>query len=315
MYSSIYQSISRQIDAIENMQRQFSESQYETLIRLISAQSGNIIFSGIGKSGYIAQKVASSIKSTGANALFLHASEAMHGDIGPLNNNDLAFLISNSGETPEILALQYQLKQRNIPMITLTRSHTNSVAIQADLNLIAGSAKEADPLNILPTSSTTCALIMGDAITLAIAEYHAFSSAVFANNHPHGNLGLNALKPIKTQLHAVPIITLDTPLQLVLSQLLSGHQGCVLIGEPQQLQGLITEGDLNRAISRNPHHWQNIPAKEIMSLHPITLDDQHTVHDAEQLMQQQSINTMVIVDHRNTQQVLGVYTRIYRKKI
>ncbi|SMY16426.1 KpsF/GutQ family sugar-phosphate isomerase [Photobacterium aquimaris] len=315
MYSSIYQSISRQISAITEIQRHFTESQYEALITLIRAQSGNIIFSGIGKSGYIAQKVASSIKSTGTNASFLHASEAMHGDIGPLNNNDLVFLISNSGETPEILALQSQLKQRNIPMVTLTQSHTNSVAMQADLSLIAGSSIEADHHNILPTSSTTCALIMGDAITLTIAEYHAFSTAIFTNNHPHGNLGLNALKPIKTQLHSVPIISSDTPLQQVLSQLLSGHQGCVLIGEQQKLQGLITEGDLNRTISSSPHHWQDIPAKEIMSLQPITLNEKHTVHDAEQLMQQQSINTIVIVDHHNSQQVLGVYTRIYRKKI
>ena len=307
--------MSLQINALQNMQHHFTKAQCETLMHLIANKTGQFVFSGIGKSGHIAKKITSSIKSLGIHAAFLHASEAMHGDIGPLNSNDLIFLISNSGETPEILALQSQLKHRNIPIITLTQNHTNSVAMQADLNLIAGSSIEADLHSILPTSSTSCALVMGDAITIAIAKYHAFSKNIFANNHPHGNLGLNVLKPIKTQLQSVPIINIDTPLQLVLSQLLSGHQGCVLIGKLKKLQGLITEGDLNRAISHNPHHWQDIPAKEIMSINPITLDEQHTVHDAEQLMQQQNINTIVIVDHNNTQHILGVYTRIYRKKI
>jgi arabinose-5-phosphate isomerase len=315
MHSLLSDSITLQINALQDMQRQLTATQSDVLMDLIHRQSGQIIFSGIGKSGHIAHKITSSIKSLGINATFLHASEAMHGDIGPLNRHDLAFLISNSGETAEILALQSQLKRRDIPIITLTRNHTNSVAMQADLNLIAGSSKEADPHNILPTSSTTCALVMGDAITIAIANYHVFSKTIFANNHPHGNLGLNALKPLKTQLQSVPIINTDTPLQRVLSQLLSGHQGCVLVGSQQQLQGLITEGDLNRAISHNPHHWQNIPAKEIMSVNPITLNDNHTVHDAEQLMQQHNINTIVIVYHNNTQHISGVYTRIYRKKI
>ncbi|MEC6815241.1 KpsF/GutQ family sugar-phosphate isomerase [Photobacterium toruni] len=315
MHSLISDSISLQIGALQNMQHQLTTTQSDVLMDLIQRQTGQIIFSGIGKSGHIAKKITSSIKSLGINATFLHASEAMHGDIGPLNNNDLVFLISNSGETAEILALQCQLKCRHIPMISLTRSHTNSVAIQADLNLIAGSITEADPYSILPTSSTTCALVMGDAITIAIAHYHAFSKTIFAKNHPHGNLGLNALKPLKTQLQSVPIIDQNTPLQQVLSQLLSGHQGCVLVGEQQRLQGLITEGDLNRAISHNPHHWQNIPAKEIMSTSPIILDEQHTVHDAEQVMQQHNINTIVITYHNNDQHILGVYTRIYRKKI
>lgn len=315
MYSLMSDSMSLQINALQNMQHHFTKAQCETFMHLIANKTGQFVFSGIGKSGHIAKKITSSVKSLGIDAAFLHASEAMHGDIGPLNSNDLVFLISNSGETPEILALQYQLKQRKIPTITLTRNHTNSVAMQADLNLIAGSSIEADLDGILPTSSTTCALVMGDAITIAIAKNDAFSKTVFAKNHPHGNLGLNALKPLKTQLQSVPIINIDTPLQLVLSQLLSGHQGCVLIGKLKKLQGLITEGDLNRAISRNPHHWQDIPAKEIMSINPITLDEQHTVHDAEQLMQQHNINTIVIVDHNNTQHILGVYTRIYRKKI
>lgn len=315
MHSLISDSISLQIGALQNMRRQLTTTQSEVLTTLIQHQTGQIIFAGIGKSGHIAKKIASSIKSLGINATYLHASEAMHGDIGPLNHHDLAFLISNSGETAEILALQSQLKHRHIPIVTLTRNHSNSVAMQADLNLIAGSLTEADPHNILPTSSTTCALVMGDAITIAIANYHAFSKNIFAHNHPHGNLGLHALKPIKTQLKSVPTIDKDTPLQQVLSQLLCGHQGCVLIGSQQRLDGLITEGDLNRAISHNPDHWQHIPAKEIMSTNPVTLDDSYTVHDAEQLMQQHNINTIVIVYRNDAQHILGVYTRIYRKKI
>lgn len=313
MHSELLESIRLQIEAIERMKKQFSYAQCEILMQLISEQSGQLIFTGMGKSGYIAKKIASSIRSIGVSSNFLHPAEAMHGDIGPLTEQDLVFLISNSGETPEVLALQHQLKKRNIKTISLTRNHSNSIASQSDLNLIAGSTIEADHCGILPTSSTTCALVMGDLITIAIAKNHRLTKSIFAQHHPHGNIGLNTLKPVYTQVTSVPILSKNLSLKAVLSELLSGHRGCVLIGQDNHFEGLITEGDLNRAISQHPTNWQTMKAIDIMTLNPVTLTKDYTVHDAEDLMIQHRINSIIILANENTKECLGVYTRIYRK--
>ncbi len=306
------QIIQAQIDALHTMQHKLTDTKLNQLINLCQSCSGKLILCGIGKSGYIARKIVASLISVGIDSLFLHPSEGLHGDIGNIQEKDCVLMISNSGETQELQQLQHILHQRNVKTFVFTRNLQSTLAQQATLAVYAGSYEEIDEHNLLPTCSTTCALVMGDLIVLALAMHQNWQPHVFAQHHPSGNLGTHALIPLHKMTQSAPIVSEHCPLTETLTQLLQGHCGLVLITNlKQKLQGLITEGDLSRFIQQHPDSWGHYTAQDIMMSTPQTLTMTHTVNDAEQLMREHSINAVILINDDHTP--LGVYSRLYRK--
>ncbi len=241
---------------------------------LIMACHGRVIVVGIGKSGHIGNKIAATLASTGTPSFFVHPSEASHGDLGMITPKDLVIAISNSGETPEILTILPIIKRMGVKLVSLSGKQNSSIAQQADVNIDVGVSKEACPLNLAPTASTTATLAMGDALAIAILEARNFSEQDFARSHPGGALGRRLLLYVEDIMHKgsqIPLVdetaSIDQTL-LEMSQKSLGMTG--ITDQNKQLTGVFTDGDLRRALSQH----NNINAckiGDIMTKDPMTV--------------------------------------------
>jgi arabinose-5-phosphate isomerase len=257
-------------------------------IRKAVASGNKLVLMGVGKSHYVAHKLAASFMSTGVTAIFVHPSEALHGDLGSIRPGDIAILFSKSGSTPEILGLIPFLKSRN-PIIAVTGGLTSPLARQCDFLLDASVEKEACPINMLPTASTTVALALGDALMASLAEDQGFSKQVFAGYHPGGSIGKRLNFQVKSVLnlreacaHGPASLTLREVAQKMSDKPLGAF--CALSKEGR-LEGLITEGDLRRAVARGED--MNSAASKIFNAKPITLQLDMLIDDAIASMEQQ----------------------------
>jgi arabinose-5-phosphate isomerase len=270
---------------------------FEHSCQLILNCSGRVVVVGIGKSGHIARKVAATLASTGTPAIYVHAGEANHGDIGMITKNDVVMAISNSGKTEEIINLLPFLKRNAIPVISLTGDTDSELGLASTVNLDAHVAEEACPLGLAPTSSTTAALVMGDALAMALLEARGFTQDDFASSHPGGNLGRRLLVRVKDIMHSgekIPMVKTGTPLtEALLEMSKKGFGLTTIVDSDERLKGVFTDGDLRRAID-SEKDLQTTLVDKVMSKNYKFISGNSLATEAALLMQNSNIYVLII---------------------
>lgn len=276
----------------------FIDDNFEACVQEIYSAKGRVVITGIGKSAIIANKIVATLNSTGTPSVFMHAADAIHGDLGMIQREDIVICISKSGNTPEIKVLVPLLKRRGSRLVALVSNTNSYLAEQADFVLNATIAEEACPLNLAPTTSTTVHLALGDALAVCLLELRNFSSRDFAEYHPGGSLGKQLyLKVSDIYLqHKLPAVSADTPLKDVIIEISGKRLGCTsVLGRNNNLLGIITDGDLRRMLQKNVA-LEQIVAKDIMTPNPKTIDKEEFAVKALHLMQQANITQLVVMD-------------------
>jgi arabinose-5-phosphate isomerase len=275
--------------------------------RLILGCKGRVVVTGMGKSGHVGRKIAATLASTGTPAFFVHPGEASHGDLGMILPQDVVLALSNSGETDEILFILPVIKRQGIPLIAITGNPESSLAGQADVHLDAGISAEACPLGLAPTASTTAALVMGDALAIALLEARGFTAEDFARSHPAGSLGRRLLLHIADVMHTgpgVPMVPPDATLTEALMEMTRKHLGMTAVVDAQQrLLGVFTDGDLRRALDDDGVDLRNAQVSELMTPGPKVIGADKLAIEAAQLMEKYQIHALLVVDE--AQHVVG----------
>lgn len=276
----------------------FIDDNFEACVHEIYSAKGRVVITGIGKSAIIANKIVATLNSTGTPSVFMHAADAIHGDLGMIKREDIVICISKSGNTPEIKVLVPLLKRRGSKLVALVSNTNSYLAQQADFVLNATIAEEACPHNLAPTTSTTVHLALGDALAVCLLELRNFSTRDFAEYHPGGSLGKQLyLKVSDIYLqHKLPAVSADTPLKDVIIEISSKRLGCtsVLDGN-ENLLGIITDGDLRRMLEKSIA-LNNIKASDIMTANPKTIEKDEFAVRALHLMQEANITQLVVMD-------------------
>ena len=261
---------------------------------------GKIVVIGMGKSGLIGAKIASTFSSTGTPSFFLHAAEGVHGDIGMMTHNDVALIVSNSGETPEILQLLAAIRRLGGPIVTLAGNPHSTIAKKSNAVLDVSVKEEACPLGLAPTASTTAALAMGDSLAIALLRKRGFQEHDFAHVHPGGTLGKRLLLRVSDLLHAgsdIPRVQEHTSMKSVILEMTSKTLGLTTVDDRDgHLIGLITDGDLRRGIEQHPDIL-SLKANAIMSTQPRTIHRDALATAALQLMEHHTITSLIVTDH------------------
>jgi arabinose-5-phosphate isomerase len=268
---------------------------------------GRVVVMGVGKSGHVGKKIAATFASTGTPAFFVHPAEAGHGDLGMITRDDIVLTLSNSGNSAEILALLPALKRQGITVISMVGNIDSALAKDADVVLDASVEKEACPLNLAPTASTTVAMVMGDALAVALLEARQFTRDDFARSHPGGTLGRRLLLRVQDVMRSdgeIPAVTPDTPLTDTLAIMSSKGLGMTTVVDPlHKLLGIFTDGDLRRAIDTGAN-ISNACIGEIMTRKPQTTTADTLAIQALETMEARKITTLVVADDKN--HILGV---------
>jgi len=274
--------------------------------RLILDSKGRVVVTGMGKSGHIGGKIAATLASTGTPAFFVHPGEAQHGDLGMIQPQDVVIAISNSGETGEILTILPIIKRMGAKLIALTGNPKSSLAQQADAHLDAGVAKEACPLNLAPTSSTTAALALGDALAVALLKSRGFTADDFARSHPGGKLGRRLLLYVRDVMHSgarIPLVPETASLREALLEMTSKGLGMTgVLDAGGKLAGIYTDGDLRRTLNKEVDVY-NARISDVMTRNPKTCRADQLAAEIVQLMEKHNINGLMVVDA--DQRVLG----------
>ena len=260
---------------------------------------GRIVVSGMGKSGIIAKKIAATLASTGSPALFLHPAEGSHGDLGMLTRQDCLLALSNSGETAELLAILPVVKRLAVPLIAMTGNPQSTLARSAAVHLNCSVAREACPLNLAPTASTTATLAMGDALAMALLQARGFSADDFALSHPGGSLGKRLLLRVQDVMHrgtSLPKVREDTPLcEAVLEMSSKGLGMTAVVDAEDRVLGIFTDGDLRRAFARRQDIWEQ-PMAELAHAKPATITAEALAAEALALMENNRIGALLVTD-------------------
>jgi arabinose-5-phosphate isomerase len=272
---------------------------FQRAIELILECHGRVTVSGIGKSGHIARKIASTMSSTGTPAYFVHPAEASHGDLGMVTRDDVFIALSNSGESAELLTIVPLIKRQGAKLIALTGNAQSSLAREADVHLYAGAEKEACPLNLTPTASTTAALALGDALALALMQAKGFSRDEFARSHPGGALGRKLLTHVRDVMRSggdIPQVAETEALADAIIEISRGGMGMTaILDRGQRVIGIFTDGDLRRALGAGiDFHKTRIG--DVMKRNPHTIGPDKLAAEAVQLMEQYKVNQLLVVD-------------------
>ena len=281
------------------------DQNFDDACQLLASCQGKVILIGIGKSGHIAKKIASTFSSTGTPSFFMHPSEAGHGDLGMVNYNDVLVIISYSGESEEILTILPGIKRLNVPIISMTGNAQSSIAESSAFHLDVSVEKEACPHNLAPTSSTTVALVMGDAIAISLISAHNFTEDDFAMSHPSGALGRRLLTFVSSIMKTgkdIPIVSVETSLLDSLLVMSQKALGMVLIADNNKLIGIFTDGDLRRAIESNMN-FQELTIKKVMTRNCKSIGANEPALKAIEMMEKFSLNSLPVVDSDN--QIVG----------
>jgi arabinose-5-phosphate isomerase len=274
-------------------------AEFDKAVEILYACKGRVVVTGLGKSGLIGRKIAATFSSTGTPALFMHAAEALHGDLGVLADGDAMVAISASGETDELIELLEAVKRLGIPLITLTARSNSTLAKQSDVILDISVREEACSLKLAPTSSTTAALAMGDALAVVLAERRDFQEDDFAALHPAGRLG-KKLRRIEALMHAgekIPAVEPGAKMPDVIYEMSRKGLGLAAVIEPGgRLLGIITDGDLRRVMQRRKENVLDLAAADCMSENPVTLPRTELAASALRLMEERKITSVLVVD-------------------
>jgi arabinose-5-phosphate isomerase len=260
---------------------------------------GRVVVSGLGKTGHIARKIASTLASTGTPAFFVHAAEAGHGDLGMVTRADVFLALSNSGESSELLSIVPVIKRQGATLIAMTGNPASALAAQADVHLYAGVEMEACPLNLAPTASTTAALALGDALAVALMRARGFTRDEFALSHPGGALGrklLTLVRDVMREGDAVPVVTESVTALDAMHEISRGGMGMTaVIDEQRRLIAVFTDGDVRRAIEKGVD-LRNVPITQVMTRNPQTIVPDHLAAEAVEIMERNKVNQLPVVD-------------------
>jgi arabinose-5-phosphate isomerase len=278
-------------------------------VNILQSCSGKVIVTGIGKSGIISQKIASTLSCSGTPAFFLHPAEGIHGDIGMVSKDDVVIAVSNSGETDELLKILPVIKRLGIKLIVLTGNPDSVLSKSGDVVLDISVPEEACPLGLIPTASTTAAMAMGDALALALLERRGFREEDFALLHPGGTLGRKLLLRVEDLMHvkdALPLVFEQDPMKAVLIEMTSKRLGLAgVVNESGELTGIITDGDLRRGLERDENLLAR-SAREVMTVNPKTIEKNALAQQALQKMEQYAITALFIVSESGKKRPEGV---------
>ena len=269
--------------------------EFRAAVSMILESRGRVVVSGIGKSGHIARKLAATFASTGTPAYFVHAAEAIHGDLGMITRDDVLIAISNSGENNELLTIVPLVKRLGGKLIAITGNETSSLAHEADIHLDARVDQEACPLNLAPTASTTAALALGDALAVALLDARGFGADDFARSHPGGALGRKLLTHVSDVMQtAVPTLPEDAMVPAALAAMTQGGMGmAVVLDAAAHITGIFTDGDLRRAMERHGD-LRATPVSEVMTRHPRSIGPRRLAVEAVEMMETRRINLLLV---------------------
>ncbi len=284
-----------EIQELTNVLNQMNNSFVEA-IKLILNSRGRVVISGIGKSANIGTKIVATLNSTGTPAIFMHAADAIHGDLGIVQPNDIVVLLSKSGNTPEIKLLIPLIKGLGNPIIAIVGNQSSSLAMQADIVLNTTIEKEACPNNLAPTSSTTAQLVMGDALAVTLLKLRGFDSADFARFHPGGALGKQLYMKVSdlSSQNEIPSVSLNATIREVILEISSKRLGATAVINQNQLVGIITDGDIRRMMQKYDD-VDPLKAADIMSANPKTIPDDALAVDAFKIMKDNNITQMLVL--------------------
>ncbi len=292
-----------EIDALRGLLPRIDDN-FVRACEIILERSGRVIVTGMGKSGHVGHKVASTLASAGTPAFFVHPGEASHGDLGMVTREDTVIAFSNSGETAEILTIVPHIKRIGVPLIALTGNPASRLARDADVNIDVSVAKEACPLGLAPTASTTAALAMGDAIAIALLEARDFGTEDFARSHPGGRLGRRLLLRVKDLMHAgssMPMVGPDTLTSDALVEMTAKSLGMTSIVDPDgRLLGVFTDGDLRRALD-DGIDLHDTPIRRVMTPSGVTVSPDTLAAECLNVLERRKITALVVVDGEHRQ--------------
>lgn len=289
------QIIDNEASAISRLKSQIADD-FPKIVEMMLENKGNLVFSGIGKSAIIAQKIAATMNSTGTNAVFMHAADAIHGDLGIVREGDIVVILSKSGETPEIKVLVPLVKLRGNKIVAMVGNRNSYLAAQADYVLDVTVDEEAIPGSLAPTSSTTAQLVMGDVLALILMRCRGFSTADFAKFHPGGALGKQLYLRVKDLYvrNERPEVGPDDNLTRVIIEMTHKRLGATVVMDGGRLLGIITDGDLRRMLLKYPD-IEHVKASQIMTSNPKTIDEEALVVDALHKMRENSITQLPVI--------------------
>lgn len=302
-FSQVTELLHLEAEAIAKAAQQLQPDQVERAVKLLIACQGKVILAGVGKSGIVARKIAATLTSIGIVAVYLHPMDAFHGDLGIVSTTDVAIILSNSGETDELIALLPCLRQRQVPIIALVGKSNSTLARNADAVLATSVEREACPLNLAPTASTTVALAIGDALAMTLTQVKGLTAEDFALNHPAGRLGKRLTLRVADLMHSGldnPIIPPQATWLEIVNAISRGGLGAVNVVDVRgQLLGIVTDGDLRRSIEKTkPTAFEGIRAATIMTPNPTTVLPDQLAYDALQIMENRpsQISVLPVVD-------------------
>ena len=278
--------------------KQLLTDDFGKVVELIYNSKGNVIVSGIGKSANIAQKIVATLNSTGTTAVFMHAADAIHGDLGIIRDNDVVIIVSKSGETPEIKVLTPLIKIRRNKLVAIVGNRESYLAKQADFVLDTTVPREACPNNLAPTSSTTAQLVMGDALAVALLKLRGFTAEDFAKFHPGGALGKRLYLTVGDVCikNGVPQVKPDDIMTQAIIEISEKMLGAAAVIDNGRLVGIVTDGDLRRMLMRHPN-IEAVHVHEIMTKSPTTIEKTAHVADALNIMQSKEISVLPVMEN------------------
>ena len=295
--------------AVMNLRNQI-RSDFESLCSNILQIKGKLILMGIGKSGHIAQKISATLSSTGTSSFFIHPTEAAHGDLGMINKKDAILLLSNSGETKEIIEILPALKRSTANIFTLTNNNQSTIAKAGKINLVINAEEEACPLNLAPTSSTTIALVFGDALAIALLEARGFSKDDFAKSHPAGQLGkklTTLVQDLAATNDKAPIVNEAISLKDALIEVTEKKLGVTLVSDSKKVVGIFTDGDLRRCLNDDVD-LNKTPIKDVMTKNFKSIKCNDLAIDAAEIMEKNKIFSLVVNSSTNQADSIGIIT-------
>ena len=307
--SSALRVIEIESNAVKNLSNQI-KSDFEDLCSNILNSRGKLILMGIGKSGHIAQKISATLSSTGTASFFIHPTEAAHGDLGMIDKEDSILILSNSGETKEIIEILPALKRSTPNIFTLTNNNQSTIAKAGTINLMIKADEEACPLDLAPTSSTTIALVFGDALAIALLEARGFSKDDFAKSHPAGQLGkklTTLVQDLAVMNEKAPMVDQTTSLKEALMVVTEKKLGLTLVLNKKKIVGVFTDGDLRRCLN-DEVDINNTPIKDVMTIKFKSIDSNALAIDAAEIMEKNKIFSLIVNSSKHKKDIIGIIT-------
>ena len=307
--SSALKVIEIESNAVKSLSNQI-KSDFEDLCSNILNTRGKLILMGIGKSGHIAQKISATLSSTGTASFFIHPTEAAHGDLGMIDKEDSILILSNSGETKEIIEILPALKRSTANIFTLTNNNQSTIAKAGTINLMIKADEEACPLDLAPTSSTTIALVFGDALAIALLEARGFSKDDFAKSHPAGQLGkklTTLVQDLAVMNEKAPMVDQTTSLKEALMVVTEKKLGLTIVLNKKKIVGVFTDGDLRRCLN-DEVDINNTPIKDVMTIKFKSIDSNALAIDAAEIMEKNKIFSLVVNSSTHKEDTIGIIT-------